>query len=169
MFIKEPISSERREEHDDGKEFLPVNNNIGSVLVEGKRVFKFNDHVVAEMLVGVCDEKRSGRLVQVRRNCGQFGSNVYLIRLRDGTLMTFENVMIRHADDSRFETAFYRSNGLTPPTVHEQPINEMDTEQTEYTIRGSWPETGFIIDKPAQPETPGFFCYDRFCPKRYNP
>lgn len=65
--------------------------------------FRFNDHVCVEMLFGVPDEERTGRLVQVRKGCGQFGSDLYFIRLRDESLMTFENAMIRKVDDTEFE------------------------------------------------------------------
>lgn len=124
-------------------------------LLENGDTFRFNDHVVVEMLFGVPDEKRTGRLVQVRKNCGQFGSHVYLIRVRDGELKTFENVMIRHSNDKHFERNFYINNGMTPPIVPEQDEDELDTENTEYTICDKWPETGFIIENPKQPEDPG--------------
>jgi len=119
--------------------------------------FRFNDHVVVEMLFGVPDEKRTGRLVQVRKGCGQFGSDVFFIRLRDGSLMTFENAMIRHVDDERFIQAFYRSNGVNPPVVPEQPIVDDDSETAPYSIRGEWVESGFIVERPSQPQTPGAF------------
>jgi hypothetical protein len=103
------------------------------------------------MLMGVSDERRTGRLIQIRKGSGAFGSDKYLIRLRDGSLMCFENVLLRHADDERFVEAFYRSNGMTPPTIPDQPPFEGDSEQTEYLIAGGFPETGFIIDKPKGP------------------
>lgn len=121
------------------------------------REFRFNDHVCIEMLMGVPDEKRTGRLVQVRKGCGQFGSCIFFLRLRDGSLMTFENAMIRHANDKEFEDAFYRSNGRQPPVIPDQLLNEADSETEAYSIRGKWPETGFIIENPSQPQTPGAF------------
>ena len=83
-------------------------------------------------------EERTGRLVQVRRGCGQFGSDAFFVRRRDGSLQSFENVAIRHY-----------SGDL--PTLTE------DSTEQEYTLRGAWPETGFIIEEPSQPETPGAF------------
>ena len=129
---------------------------IGSVLNERGKEFVFNDHIYGEMLMAP-EEKRSGRLVQVRKGCGQFGSNVYFVRLRDGSLMTWENVMIRHIDDERFIEAFYLSNGNEPPIVSAQAVDESDSVDVEYTIGGEYPETGFIIEAPKQPETPGHF------------
>ena len=121
------------------------------------REYRHNEQVVIEMLLGVPDEKRIGRLVQVRLNAGQFGSDIYLIRLRDGSLASFENVMIRRADDKRFEDAFYRSNGKQPPVIPEQPVNEADSPGDGYTIAGEWLEIGFIVEHPKQPRTPGSF------------
>ena len=129
----------------------------GSVFHSDGKEFRFNDHVCIEMLMGVPDEKRTGRLVQVRKGCGQFGSCVFLVRLRDGSLMAFENAMIRHANDKRFENAFYRSNGKQPPVIPDQPENPADSETVEYSIREQWPEVGFIIETPSQPQTPGAF------------
>lgn len=124
---------------------------------DGQRSFSFNDHVCVEMLRGVPDERRTGRLVQVRKKCGQFGSDVYFIRLRDGSLMTFENVMIRRVDDSLFDRAFYICNDHIPPVIPYQAPDDDDSETAEYGIGGEWPETGFIVEKPSQPETPGCF------------
>ena len=93
--------------------------------------FNFND-VVEGWSTG-----RIGRLVQVRKGCGQFGTDVCFLRTADGKLCTVENDALK-------------------------PIEAMipkcdDTPETEYTIMGEWPETGFIVDSPKQPETPGSF------------
>lgn len=125
-------------------------------VTDGRR-FRFNDLVCVEMLLGVPDEERSGRLVQVRQGCGQFGSDLWLIRLRNGSLKSFENALLRHADDRAFEEAFYRSNGRTPPVIPNQPPSSLDTEFTTYTIRDRWPEKGFLVERPQQPQTPGSF------------
>jgi hypothetical protein len=117
-----------------------------------KREFKFNDHVVVEMVFGLTDSQRSGRLVQVRKNVGAFGSDVYFIRNADETLRTFENVMIRHVNDKNFEEAFYVSNGSNPPNIPFQPINDIDTIKTAYSYANNqYPEVGFIIKSPNQP------------------
>jgi hypothetical protein len=104
--------------------------------------------------MGVPDEKRTGRLVQVRKGTGPFHTDSYLVRLRDGSLMHFANVQLRHANDQRFVEAFYISNGMTPPTTPEQEPWDGDTEQTEYTIAEGYPATGFIIEKPSEPAHP---------------
>lgn len=113
--------------------------------------FEFNDHVCIEMLIGVADEKRTGRLVQVRKGVGQFMTDMAIIRLRDGGLATFENVLIRHARDKAFENAFYRWNGKEPPLIPDQPPHEDDALDSEYTIQGEWHEVGFVIEHPKQP------------------
>jgi hypothetical protein len=121
----------------------------------GKK-FKFNDHVYGEMLL--CDEsKRSGLLVQVRIGCGQFGSDVYFVRLRDGTLQTWENVMLRHVKDEKFVDAFYRYNSVEPPNVPPQPPEGIDTGKDSYSRNGLYPEVGFLVEKPEDPQTPGSF------------
>ena len=128
-----------------------------SVLVERGKEFRFNDHVCIETLFGVPIENRTGRLVQARKGCGQFGSNIYFIRLRDGSLVTFENALIRHVDDEQFVDAFYRRNGQAAPVIPDQAPDENDSVNATYSIGGQWPETGFIVAAPKQPETPGSF------------
>lgn len=113
--------------------------------------FRFNELVCVEMLMGVPDEKRTGRLVQVRKGVGAFGSDIYLLRLRDGGLAAFENALMRRADDVGFENSFYRSNGKNPPVIPRQPTHEDDAMDVEYGIAGKWPETGFIVCNPSQP------------------
>jgi hypothetical protein len=135
----------------------PLDAPICSVLLERGKEFRFNDHVCVEMLMGVPIEKRTGRLVQVRKGCGQFGSCIYFLRMRDGSLATFENVMIRHVDDEQFVDAFYRLNGKEAPVIPAQAPADSESETSTYTIGGEWPETGFIVGAPKQPETTGSF------------
>lgn len=116
--------------------------------------FKWNDLVCMELLIGCPDEKRTGRLVQVRKGAGAFGSDIYLIRLRDGGLESFQNVLMRRADDRRFERAFYETNGKTAPVIPDQPPHESDDVKEVYSIGEEWPEIGFIIEKPKQPKSP---------------
>lgn len=118
------------------------------------REFRFNDHVVAEMMIGVAIEDRTGRLVQVRVGTGPFGTDQYFIRRRDQSLMCFANVLLRHVGDKGFEDAFYRGNGNEPPAIPEQPAWDGDTEATEYSLSERYPETGFLIEKPRQPDDP---------------
>ena len=79
------------------------------------------------------DEVIYGRLLQIRKGVGQFGSDLYLIRTPNGTLRTIENDVLK-------------------PCELECPIKEYDSETTEYRIADEWPETGFIIENPKQPE-----------------
>lgn len=109
-----------------------------------------------EMTLGVPDEKRIGRLIQVRKGCGQFGSDIYLIRNADGKLTAWENAMIRKADDTGFENSFYRSNGKEPPVIPDIPIDPDDSTDVDYNIGGHF-HTGFIIEKPTNPERAGAF------------
>ena len=115
--------------------------------------FRFNDYVIIESLIGVSDEDRVGRLVQVRKCCGQFGSDVFLVRLANGKLATFENVMILPASCAAKREGFYTC--MAPPKIPGQGVCDSDSTDTEYSIEQSYPETGFIIESPSQPETPG--------------
>lgn len=117
------------------------------------REFRFNDLVVFEGLIAT-DEKRVGRIVQVRIGVGAFGSDMFLARLHNGALMSFHNVMIRHAGDKRFEFAYYESNGRTPPTVHPSEEYPKDEPGETYCLKGDHEETGFLIDQPSQPDDP---------------
>jgi hypothetical protein len=136
---------------------LEIANAVDQVYQRDGRTFRFNDHVCIELLMGVPDEKRTGRLVQVRKKCGQFGSDIYFVRLRDGSLACFENALMRHVGDKRFEDAFYRSNGKQPPMIPDQPPDPIDTETDIYSIGEKWPETGFIVENSKRPQTPGAF------------
>ena len=132
----------------------PLAASLGSAVYEAGlgRKFHFNDLVVGEMFIGVPAEKRIGRLVQVRKGVGQFCSDVLFVRLHDETLITWENVLLRKADDSRFENAFYRSNGSEPPSYPPEEEFPLEEEGIEYTLAGGkFPETGFIVESPKQP------------------
>jgi hypothetical protein len=103
------------------------------------------------------DEKRSGRLVQVRKRCGKFGSDMFILRLRDGSLITWENVMMRRVDDERFLSAFYDLNDMPRPVIPPQQCHPEDSETEVYTINGKYPAAGFVVEVPSQPQTPGVF------------
>lgn len=118
------------------------------------REFRFNDHVCVEMLIGVPDEQRTGRLVQVRLGVGAFKTDVYLVRRRDGSLHSFHNVLIRHVGDTEFEDNFYRFNGKNPPVITDQAPFDGDSIETEYYLNHEYPEIGFVITKPQQPDDP---------------
>lgn len=77
--------------------------------------------------------EKAGRLVQVRKGCGQFGSDVHFIRRKDGSLVRSENDLLRE---------------------YEGELNDiLDLPNQEYTIKHEWPETGFVIEKPTQPKS----------------
>lgn len=83
-------------------------------------------------------EETKGRLIQVRKNRGAFGSDIYLVRLPSGKLRTFENVGL----------AKLKPDAIPFPEEFE------DSETQEYTICNEFPETGFIIENPQQPNAP---------------
>jgi len=69
-----------------------------------------------------------GRLLQVRLECGAFGSDVIFIRTPEGKLVTVENDMLKKLPIDSF------------------PDVASDSLEQEYTILGKYPETGFIIN-----------------------
>lgn len=95
--------------------------------------FKFND-VVELTATLLSEEERTGRLVQVRKGVGQYGSDVFLIRRADGILLTGENCGLQHKDA-------------------DIPIMEDDNTERAYTIREQHPEVGFVVMRPKQPQT----------------
>jgi hypothetical protein len=101
------------------------------------RVFRFND-LVEMQATFQGPEDTIGRLVQVRKGCGQFGSDVYFIRRKSGKLISWENSSMRKYEG--------------PIAVD---IDPTDSVNVEYTVSGGkFPEKGFIVEKPAQPQTP---------------
>lgn len=98
-------------------------------------VFRFND-VVEFLFTFLPEEDRIGRLVQVRKGCGQFGSDVYFIRRASGVLITGENCRLQHSESEMI------------------PIDPADATTVEYSIRGKYPEVGFVVEAPRQPQTP---------------
>ncbi|MCF2902246.1 hypothetical protein L1267_17900 [Pseudoalteromonas sp. OFAV1] len=105
----------------------------------------------AELYIGkeFCFDNQLSRVVQIRTGCGQFGSDMYFLRLPDGRLQTSENQSyklipeeFRAEVESFFET-------------------DMEFEQEGfdegYTIGGEQLEVGYIIDgsnTKGSPDTP---------------
>lgn len=80
--------------------------------------------------------KTVGRVVQIRRGRGQFGSDQVLIRIEDGTIASWENQSFsaineeyKELFDEMFKDVF------------------LDEPDSEYSIKGLEPETGFILPK----------------------
>jgi len=104
-----------------------------------KREFKFNDPVkcVTLSLFRRCDVV--GRLVQVRIGTGQFGSDLFMLRMPDGGLETFENEMIDPYEGDI-----------------EIPIGP-DAIGHSYSICNKYAEVGFIIHGCKRPQPTGCF------------
>ena len=95
----------------------------------------FNTIVIATM----CSEQykplfRIGRLVQVRKDSGCFGTDTMLIRMANGRLQSWENVSFCQPKNEYKELydSFFKKVELDEPNM-------------EYTICGELPATGFII------------------------
>lgn len=87
-------------------------------------------------------ERRIGFLIQVRKGCGQFGSDMLLLRHPNGKLCSHENQSIFPMTDEQEQ--------LARPMFEWQPETEDMNEP--YAIDGVW-ETGFIIEHPSQKST----------------
>jgi hypothetical protein len=85
--------------------------------------------------LGPEEEYRVGRLVQVRIEAGEFGSDMVLLRHFDNTLMRHENQSF-HSISEMFTKELDKLFSSV----------DKDRVTTEYTIaNGEQPETGFII------------------------
>lgn len=103
---------------------------------------KFGDLVVTGLQSGNATDmaKYVGRVVQIRIGQGAFGTDVWLLRHPDGTLLSHENqgfwkLSLLDAKDVR--TRYYT-----------QEIWDWDSPDTEYSICDQNPATGFIVPKP---------------------
>lgn len=109
--------------------------NDNSVYSNCGKEFRFNDFVELRS-INLPVERRCGRLVQVRKNCGAYGSDFFFVRLINGDLAPFENVAI-----TTYQGDLLR---VFPDSV--------DSVQEQYTYKGGlFPETGFLIDQPKEP------------------
>ena len=96
--------------------------------------FHFNTPVLFCLCPGQIED-RCGRLVQVRKGIGAFGSDLYFLRRNDGSLITGENLYL---------TKYY--GYVAPP----EPCDSVDTEYT-VSPEARYPEKGFVIDNPSGP------------------
>ena len=82
--------------------------------------------------------QKIGRLVQIRKKRGAFGSDLFLYRCPDATLRRVENAAIFKLceEDSRIVRSLFTKELL-----------EWDTEDTTYTLNLEYPQQGFIINE----------------------
>jgi hypothetical protein len=93
---------------------------------------------------------RFGRLIQVRKKSGAFGSDTVLIREPDGTLQSYHNM------------GFFSIKEEFLP-LYELEMKEVDnkiidTEETEYNITGKNPAKGFIVNGLDDTEGETYIC-----------
>lgn len=117
------------------KNFELKSEYFGKIKFETEN-FGFNTIIISAVCVGnVKDYQRIGRLVQVRKRQGEFGSDVILLRLMDGSLMSFANQV------------FYSINEEYKEYIHSL-FNDvyLDEYDIEYSIQGREKATGFIVE-----------------------
>ena len=93
-----------------------------------------------------CFDNQFGRVVQIRSKCGQFGSDMYFLRLPDGTLMTAENQSYRQVPKHFLDDV--ESNFTTDISY------EKDGFEKGYSIGGDQLEIGFLVDGMNTKGTP---------------
>ena len=91
-------------------------------------------------------DNQFGRVVQIRLGCGQFGSDMYFIRLCTGELITAENQSFRKVPEKYIE--------LVESHFSTSMEYEKDGFEKGYTISGNQLEIGFIIDGKNTQGTP---------------
>lgn len=78
-----------------------------------------------------------GRVVQIRTKCGQFGSDMYFLRMPDGSLITAENQSYRKIPEQFIdEVESYFETNLD---------DEKEGVEKGYSIGGKQEEVGYII------------------------
>lgn len=91
-------------------------------------------------------DNQFARVVQIRLGCGQFGSDMYFLRLPTGELITAENQSFRKVPDEY--AALVESHFSTPLEYEEDGFND------GYSIGGKQVEVGFIVDGKNTRGTP---------------
>lgn len=134
-----------------------VRNEVAQRIIDSldyvKQMIGFCDHpkrhqfVATGPQVGCRDvTRRIGYCVQVRKGCGQFGSDMVFLRHPDGALSTHENQSYLVMTDEQKQMALEIFECLPHDEANE------DGSDPEYTIGGEFGETGFlIIDSKTEP------------------
>lgn len=98
--------------------------------------FGYKSIIITGPIVGKKDPQ-FGRLVQVRKKSGFGGSDTVVIRLSDGTLQSYHNMMFFSVAKEFFS--------LYEEAMKEVDEKGADKEGDEYDIEGENPATGFIV------------------------
>lgn len=112
------------------------NEYMGEIIHNWKENY-FNKYVITGMIQGSEPEKRIGRLIQVRLEVGDFGSDAVFLRHSDGSLSVHTNQCFFLIPDEYIKEI-------------EFDFESEDTIDTEYTQGHENPEIGFIIPSPIK-------------------
>jgi hypothetical protein len=109
---------------------------------------KFGEIVLSYRFAGkeYSFDNQLGRVVQIRTGCGQFGSDMYFLRLPDGTLLTSENQAYRKIPDPFIGDV--ESHFTTDIDYEKEGAEE------GFTIGGKQLAIGFIVDGKDTKGTP---------------
>lgn len=118
---------------------MELKNEYMGEMIHHWKESDFGEYVITGMIAGENSPlTRIGKMVQVRLEAGDFGSDCVLFRSADGVLRRHEN------------QAFFRIPKEYYPEIKEffkevLADNDPDRTDIEYTLSGEFPETGFII------------------------
>jgi len=137
------------------EEIIDESNLHEDLLTRGRKVFAFRKYPKYKQLViavttrrlGLDLSRRLGRVIQIQIKAGVFGSDIYLIRLLNGELVTFENEyfygLLKH-EEKRVEK-FMQYDG-----------DNQSTTSYSISLDAEFPETGFLVNSNIRSESQSF-------------
>lgn len=118
------------------KQFKASNEHWGEFVMNVERL-GFNALVITSMIVGTKD-LHFGRVVQVRKKSGAYGSDTVLIRLSNGKLQSYHNMGF--FIPKKEYAAMYEAQMKTTDE------RKLDTGENEYSIEGKNKAKGFVVE-----------------------
>jgi len=114
-----------------------------SGLYETSCKLKFGDFVISGM--NTLGEQVIGYVVQVRKQWGAFGSDMFFLREHDGTLRTHENQSFWKLSDEQVEAVL--------PFFKDSSSDELEgNKNLEYSILSEQKASGFIVTDENAPD-----------------
>lgn len=104
---------------------------------------QYGDFLISGLTESGC--QMIGYVVQIRKQLGEFGSNMFLIRHADGDL-------VRHENQSFWKLTDEQTKKIKPFFFDNLPENELKLNpDIKYLLEGSQEMSGFIIHKDTAP------------------
>lgn len=120
----------------DGKVIFHA-SHWGPAFTQKAEQIPFKSLVLTSPLQGINHEPQFGRIVQVRKNSGAFGSDTILLRGSDGKVHSYHNC-----------TMYLIREEVLP--IYEEAMKwcdeqNFDKDGDEYSIQGQNPATGYVV------------------------